>query len=298
LPGKALPVYGPCREGRSVSEPTSDSFSDPDSTGSSPYQPPLADLTRPAGFQPLLPRPQSAWKILGYTLILFFAYSILQLLFGLAAAAAMPGEPAAPPPPNAATPFDGLPLALILGVGTLIAAPFGIAATVGLVRYQFLESPREYLALRRPSVRQALLWTAALALFVVLFDLLGQWLERPEIPDFMRAILVGPGPKVLLWLAVVVAAPFLEEILFRGFLLGGLARTRLGGLGAVAVSSVLFGIIHTQYDLFDMSAVLALGTVLGLSRLYSGSTWLPVALHTAHNFVSMALTTWYLQQGG
>lgn len=289
-----------------MSEPTSDSISDPDSTstGSSPYQPPLADLTRPAGFQPALPRPQSAWKILGYTLMIFLAYSILQLLFGLAAAAALPGEPvAARPvdaadPADAATPFDGLPLALILGVGTLIAAPFGIAATVGLVRYQFLESPREYLALRRPSARQALLWTAALALFVVLFDLLGQWLERPEIPDFMRAILVGPGPKVLLWLAVVVAAPFLEEILFRGFLLGGLARTRLGGLGAVAVSSVLFGIIHTQYDLFDMTAVLALGTVLGLSRLYSGSTWLPVALHTAHNFVSMALTTWYLQQGG
>lgn len=280
-----------------MSEPTSDSFSDPDSTGSSPYQPPLADLTRPAGFQPPLPRPQSPWKILGYTLVIFLAYSILQVAFGLAAAFALPHSNPPAAAPNS-TQFGGLPIALILGVGTLVAAPFGIAATVGLVRYQFRESPREYLALRGPSVRQALLWTLALALFVVLFDLLGQWLERPEIPEFMRQILGGPGPKVMLWLAVVVAAPFLEEILFRGFLLGGLARTRLGGLGAVAVSSVLFGIIHTQYDLFDMGAVLALGTVLGLSRLYSGSTWLPVALHTAHNFVSMALTTWYLQQGG
>jgi membrane protease YdiL (CAAX protease family) len=143
-----------------------------------------------------------------------------------------------------------------------------------------------------------LLWTLALALFVVLFDLLGRWLERPEIPPFMRDIFQSPGPKVLLWLAVVIAAPLLEEILFRGFLLEGLRRTRLGGLGAVAVSSLLFGIIHTQYDLFDMSAVLVLGTVLGLSRLYSGSTWLPIGLHAVHNFVSMALTNWYLQQGG
>lgn len=280
-----------------MSEPTSDSFSDPSLTGASPYQPPRAGLTQPAGFQPALPRPQSAWKIVGYALMIFLAYSVLQAAFGFAAAAAVPGEPA-PPATNPPTPLDGLPLTLILGVGTLIAAPFGIAAVLGIVRYQFRESTRDYLALRGPSVRQALLWTLALALFVIAFDLLGQWLERPPIPDFMRQILIGPGPKVLLWLAVVVAAPVFEEILFRGFLLGGLARTRLGGLGALAVSSVLFGIIHTQYDLFDMSAVLALGAVLGLSRLYSGSTWLPVALHTAHNFVSMALTTWYLQQGG
>ncbi|HEX2225002.1 MAG TPA: type II CAAX endopeptidase family protein [Thermoanaerobaculia bacterium] len=280
-----------------MSEPTSNSFSDLSSNGASPYQPPRADLTQPAGFQSPLPRPQSAWKILGYTLVIFLAYSILQVVFGLLAAFALPHpEPSAPAPGSAQ--FGGLPIALILGVGTLVAAPFGIGAIVLVVRYQFLESTREYLALRRPSVRQALLWTLVLALFVFVFDMLGQWLERPEIPEFMRAILAGRGPKVMLWLAVVVAAPVLEEILFRGFLLGGLARTRLGGLGAVAVSSVLFGIIHTQYDLFDMSAVLALGAVLGLSRLYSGSTWLPVALHTAHNFVSMALTTWYLQQGG
>lgn len=276
-----------------MSEPTSDPFSDPFSPAPSPYQPPGADLSQPGAFQP---RPQSAWKILGYTLVLFLAYSLLQAAFGLVAAFALPGAPGAAPGPGA-NPLSGESLALILGVGTMVAAPFGIAGTVLLVRHQFLESPREYLGLRSTTWRQALLWTLALTLFVVLFDLLGRWLERPEIPPFMRDILESPGPKVLLWLAVVVAAPVFEEILFRGFLLEGLRR-RFGGLGALAVSSVLFGVIHTQYDLFDMSAVLALGTVLGLSRLYSGSTWLPIALHTAHNFVSMALTTWYLQQGG
>lgn len=281
-----------------MSEPTSDPFSDPFSSGPSPYQPPSADLSQP---QPApQPRPQSAWKILAYTGVLFLAYSVLQVVFGMVAAFAVPGGAMAPPP-SGANPMSGLPLALILGVGTIVAAPFGIAGTVLLVRHQFLEPVREYLGLRGTTLRQVLLWTGALALFVALFDLLGRWLERPEIPPFMRDILVSPGQsdaaRVLLWLAVVIAAPVLEEILFRGFLLEGLRR-RLGGLGAVALSSVLFGIIHTQYDLFDMSAVLALGAVLGLSRLYSGSTWLPIGLHTAHNFVSMALTTWYLQQGG
>ncbi len=283
-----------------MSEPTSDPVSDPFSTAPSPYQPPQADLAQPRGLQDPRPRPQSAWKILGYTLLLFLAYSILQVVFGMVAAFALPDSPA-PAQGSTATPLDGLPLALILGVGTVLAAPFGIAGAVMIVRYQFLEPAREYLGLKGAALRQVLLWTLVLALFVVLFDLLGRWLERPEIPQFMRDILQNPGSlstQVMLWLAVVIGAPFLEEILFRGFLLEGLRRTRLGGLGAVAVSSVLFGIIHTQYDLFDMSAVLALGTILGLSRLYSGSTWLPIGLHAAHNFVSMALTTWYLQQGG
>lgn len=280
-----------------MSEPTSDPFSDPFSSGPSPYQPPRADLAQPPGLQASEPQPQGPWKILGYALLLFLAYSILQVLFGMVAALSLPGGRTPAPAPGA-SPMSGLPLALILGVGTVIAAPLGIAGTVLLVRYQFLEPVREYLGLRAPRLRQVLLWTLALTLFVILFDLLGRWLERPEIPPFMRDILQGSGPKVLLWLAVVIAAPLFEEILFRGFLFGGLSRTRLGGLGAVAVSSVLFGIIHTQYDLFDMSAVLVLGAVLGLSRLYSGSTWLPIGLHAAHNFVSMTLTTWYLQQGG
>lgn len=279
-----------------MSEPTSDPFSNPYPPEPSPYQPPQADLSHPAAARGLQPRPQGAWKILGYTLLIFLAYSILQLAFGMVAALALPGGSSLSPTPGQ-TPLSGLPIALILGVGTLVAAPFGIAATALLVRHQFLESPREYLGLRGTTLRQVLLWTFVLVLFVVLFDLVGQWLERPEIPPFMRDMLASPGPKVLLWLAVVLAAPLLEEILFRGFLLEGLRR-RLGGLGALAVSSLLFGIIHTQYDLFDMSAVLVLGTILGLSRLYSGSTWLPIGLHTAHNFVSMALTTWYLQQGG
>jgi membrane protease YdiL (CAAX protease family) len=47
-----------------------------------------------------------------------------------------------------------------------------------------------------------------------------------------------------------------------------------------------------------MSAVLVLGVVLGLARLYSGSVYLPIGLHALHNFASMLFTTLYLQKGG
>ena len=54
------------------------------------------------------------------------------------------------------------------------------------------------------------------------------------------------GPKALvLVLVAVVFAPLVEELFFRGLLLRSLER-RLGTAGAVALSSVFFGLAHPQ----------------------------------------------------
>lgn len=237
-----------------------------------PFDPPLApEAAAPAA----PPRPPGAVIPVLLTAAVFIAYSIVQ---GIGAVIPMF------PDINARLTSH---LGLGLAVGTLLATPFGILMTWVLARSQADRPVREYLGLRWPTIGQTLLWTAALFAVGAGYEALSRWLDRPAVPDFMVQIVRTAIYPSLLWLAVVVAAPIFEEILFRGYLFEGLRRSRLGAAGAVLLSSVLFALPHLQYDLFDISSVLVLGVVFGLARWRSGSTYLPIALHILSNGLSM-----------
>lgn len=87
----------------------------------------------------------------------------------------------------------------------------------------------------------------------------------------------------LAFLTLIVIAPLAEEILFRGFLYGKLRR-RLPIWVAMLVTSLLFGLVHGQWnvgvDVFALSLVLC-----GL-RETTGSIWAGVLLHMLKNSVA------------
>ena len=89
-----------------------------------------------------------------------------------------------------------------------------------------------------------------------------------------------------IWLAVIVAAPVFEEIFFRGFLFKGLQHSRIGPLGAILVTSLLWATIHLQYDLWDLGIIFALGIFLGFARLKTGSVYATIALHALVNLIA------------
>jgi membrane protease YdiL (CAAX protease family) len=237
-------------------------------------QPPAADQGGPWG----------PWATAGWSALVFLLYSAVQLVgFGAVGAAL------------AAGPLDGRSLeaaveahiGLVLWVGLLIAAPLGTAAVALLAAWRRPPSLTRALGLVRPRRRPALLWLAAALGAVLALDLLSAWLGRPVVPDFMARAYPTAGVLPALWLAVVVAAPVFEELLFRGFLLPGLAASRLGGAGAVVVTALAFAAIHIQYDLYDMTAILVLGLLFGAARLATGSTLLTLLMHSAINLAAM-----------
>ncbi len=97
----------------------------------------------------------------------------------------------------------------------------------------------------------------------------------------LEMILQGSRPEVLaLGLVAAVAAPFFEEILFRGVLFASL-RPSCRPLGAGLVSAALFSLVHG-----DTQAILVLGTLGALfSWLYqrTGSLWPPILAHGLWN---------------
>ncbi len=85
----------------------------------------------------------------------------------------------------------------------------------------------------------------------------------------------------------VVAAPVTEELFCRGFLFRGLEEG-LGGRAAVIVTSLLFTLVHIQYDLYGMTQALAIGLLFGVARLKTGSTTVTMAMHMTANAIATA----------
>lgn len=101
-----------------------------------------------------------------------------------------------------------------------------------------------------------------------------------------------PGPAFF-----VLLAPIVEELVFRGWLLGRLERA-LPPAGAIATSSLLFGLHHVRNVFWREPAAvlgqvlftgLVLGPLLAYVTLRGRSVWPAVVLHYLNNL------TWYLR---
>ncbi|MCQ9368249.1 CPBP family intramembrane metalloprotease [Brevibacterium sp. 91QC2O2] len=88
--------------------------------------------------------------------------------------------------------------------------------------------------------------------------------------------------------AIGIGAGFMEEILFRGFLLRVLDAW-LGSWAALAITSVLFGLVHLSNpgaSVFGAVAImLEAGVLLGAAYLLTRRLWLAIGIHVAWNFV-------------
>ncbi len=86
--------------------------------------------------------------------------------------------------------------------------------------------------------------------------------------------------KAILWATVAIAAPLLEELLFRGFLLPSLTRF-LPFWASLLLSSACFAIAHL--NLADLLPLLALGVILGFVYARSRNLLAPMLLHCLWN---------------
>jgi uncharacterized protein len=82
---------------------------------------------------------------------------------------------------------------------------------------------------------------------------------------------------------MAVGAPLSEELLFRGFLLGALAKARLGFAGAALVSTGAWTVLHPGYSLMGLVDVFANGLLFCWLLWRTGSLWVPLLCHAAYN---------------
>jgi membrane protease YdiL (CAAX protease family) len=97
--------------------------------------------------------------------------------------------------------------------------------------------------------------------------------------------LLDPSAGILRVTAVALIAPWAEEMLFRGVLYGAIERVR-GGLAAVAVSTLVFSLMHFAQHAGNLGPWLVVsftGLVLSLVRWRTGSVLASTVAHLAYN---------------
>lgn len=148
----------------------------------------------------------------------------------------------------------------------------------------------DYLGLYRPPARYVAIGLAVLAVLIPLVDLFSYLAGQAVTPRFVIDLYRSARDAGALWLlalSLVVVAPVVEETIFRGFLLPGLAASALGAWGAILATSTAWALLHAQYQPFYLVQIVVLGALFGWLRLRSGTTSLTIALHGLVNFVSL-----------
>ncbi len=188
---------------------------------------------------------------------------------------------------------DGLGLLLraVLALGPVALAAWAVARRTepeplraigleprGLVR-GLLCGAACYLLLLPGLFGLALAWPYAL-------ELLGRSFETQDVLERILA-LEGTSLALALVLAVGVV-PFLEELLFRGFLQPLLVQN-LRETGGVVVTSLLFAGLHGASV---AGPVFGLSLLLGALMLRSRTLWAPWGAHALHNGLVLGLLLW------
>jgi uncharacterized protein len=93
-------------------------------------------------------------------------------------------------------------------------------------------------------------------------------------------------------LVVAIAAPVAEELFFRGFLYAGL-RERWGPAAGVAISSLLFGVVHLTPGV--MVPIALMGALFAWLYEATDSLWPPILLHAIYN--GLAVVIMYVAEG-
>ena len=146
----------------------------------------------------------------------------------------------------------------------------------------------DYLQLSSPTnpIKTFLKWIVIMIIVFIIMEGTNIVLEH-ETPESMLKIYDSTDNKVLLWIAVAIAAPFFEEILFRGFLLEGLRHSIVGVVGAIIITSASWALIHlASYGWFEIISIFFIGIIFAIAQLKTKSLYVPIAMHMFMNLTA------------
>ncbi|MDE7416983.1 MAG: CPBP family intramembrane metalloprotease [Lachnospiraceae bacterium] len=104
--------------------------------------------------------------------------------------------------------------------------------------------------------------------------------SEQDYQETIQSLIKSPITSLL---QVCIIAPIIEEILMRGFVLGGLKNT-YGVMGALFISALFFAILH--FNMVQTLSAFVCGIILGLLYIKTNSIPCCIIAHCGYNFIS------------
>ena len=194
-----------------------------------------------------------------------------------------------------AGPLEGLPPESIWAVQSVIlrilACAFGLLLLYGCAKLFSGQKLRLPFARITKQHRASLAKNVTIYFFIliaqtILFSLLnlGRFVEEPAI----RTLPLGLWGSFLVFFFIVVAAPFFEEILFRGFLFRRL-RSAFRFWPAFLISGLFFSLLHFSpqgsiaYNTFNIADSFVFSYFVTKTFEETGNLWNPFIAHAIYN---------------
>jgi membrane protease YdiL (CAAX protease family) len=179
------------------------------------------------------------------------------------------------------TPFDGVLVTIFIAIANPVTIVM-LAIAVRIARSDL----SDYFALKWPAAYDLRLGIATLVALIAAGDALLYLSGRDvvtafQVQSYTTAAAAGWLPAM--FAAAILIAPAGEEAIFRGFLFRGWARSPRVVWPAIILISILWAMLHIQYDWAGVLQIFVIGLFLGWMRWRSGSLLLTFLLHAMFN---------------
>jgi len=92
---------------------------------------------------------------------------------------------------------------------------------------------------------------------------------------------------IMVIIAIAIVAPIIEELIFRGIAYTRFVKSRAGVTGAIIITSLLFGVVHFQYEFTIMAIIAIWALFLGYVRYKTDNVVYCIALHMLNNTLAI-----------
>jgi membrane protease YdiL (CAAX protease family) len=225
------------------------------------------------------------WATVGFGLVIIIVYLITQIILGIIIGVAVSFSDSNLSPSQIAETLLAIE-GLLVSTSTIASAIVGVGLIIIFVKVRKNISIAKYLALKPISIKAILVSLGIITGLIIINDTICIIIGRPVNPQVMVDTYNTSVWPVLLWIALVIFAPAFEEAFFRGFLFTGLSDSKLGVIGTIILTSLLWTLLHVQYEVFELVSIFILGIILGITRFRTRSLWAPLSMHALANVVA------------
>lgn len=234
---------------------------------------------------PVAPK-RSFWKSAGivalYTAWTFFGFMLAQALIAIVLLGLQAAQ----------VPLESYDQTIFNTITNIVVYSLALTIIIGVPWWiKKHKTTLEDLGLNRLPNWKDFLWLLAGLIAYVILTALVNGVSRVLLPgaDYEQAQDIGFSELtnqlqfIMTFISIVIIAPVAEEVMFRGYLFGKLKKVSKAWI-AVVVSALLFAIAHFQFNV--ALDTFALGVVLALLRVTTGSIWASILLHMLKNGIA------------